>query len=61
MKDTVRFSYSKAGKEGPVTELGPEKKLFFKLDHFTGARFGLFTYSTEVAGGYGAFKDFKAV
>ncbi len=61
MKDTVRFSYAQAGNDGAFTELGPEKKLFFKLDHFTGARFGLFTYSTEIPGGYGAFKDFKAV
>lgn len=59
MRDTVRFSYSEVGKEGAFTELGPEKKLFFKLDHFTGARFGLFTYSTIISGGYGRFTDFK--
>lgn len=33
-------------------------KLHFKLDHFTGCRFGLVVYSTEVAGGYAQFSNF---
>lgn len=40
----------------------PEKaKLVFKLDHFTGCRFGLVTYSTKQAGGVGCFKDFRYI
>lgn len=40
----------------------PEKtKLSFKLDHFTGARFGLVTYATKEIGGTGCFSDFKYI
>ena len=38
---------------------GPEQELSFRLDHFTGARFGLFVYSTIQAGGAAEFSDFS--
>ncbi len=37
---------------------GPSHKLSFRLDHFTGARFGLFVYSTKDPGGTAEFSDF---
>ena len=58
MKDTATFSYSTC--EGSdFKPLGPDKKLYFKLDHFTGARFGLFIYSTKTTGGTATFSAFK--
>ena len=39
-------------------EFGPKHKLAFRLDHFTGARFGLFVYSTKESGGTAGFSDF---
>ncbi|WP_242830343.1 glycoside hydrolase family 43 protein [Butyrivibrio sp. AE3009] len=58
MKDTVRFSYAAVGSD-TFTALGPGKKLYFKLDHFTGARFGLFAYSTKTFGGAAKFMNFQ--
>ena len=40
------------------TAIGPVSKLRFKLDHFTGVRFGLFVFSTEKTGGSASFADF---
>ena len=57
MKDTAVFSYANVGSDD-FKVLGPEKKLYFKLDHFTGARFGLFVYSTKKIGGSAVFSDF---
>lgn len=37
---------------------GPDHKLYFKLDHFCGCRFGLVAYSTKEAGGTAEFRDF---
>lgn len=39
-------------------QLGPIHKLYFKLDHFTGCRVGLFYYATQEAGGTVLFQDF---
>ena len=39
--------------------IGVVHKLKFRLDHFTGVRYGLFIYSTEETGGSAAFSDFK--
>lgn len=39
--------------------LGCEHPLVFRLDHFTGCRFGLFVYSTKKTGGKASFFDFK--
>ena len=58
MKDTVQMYYIE---DGQKKSFGPESKLRFKLDHFTGARFGLFIYSTKEAGGSAAFSDFVYV
>lgn len=38
--------------------LGEPHKLYFRLDHFTGNRFGLFVQSTQQAGGEAAFSQF---
>lgn len=46
MKDEVTFN------------LGPAHKMYFKLDHFTGNRAGLFIYSTKSPGGKATFSKF---
>lgn len=38
--------------------IGITHKLCFKLDHFTGCRFGLFLYATKETGGSAVFRDF---
>ena len=38
--------------------LGPEHTVAFLLDHFVGARFGLFLYATEETGGTASFSRF---
>lgn len=55
MRDMARFSYVDGEERKP---LGPDSKLAFKLDHFTGARFGLFVFSTQESGGAACFSDF---
>ncbi len=54
--DSAIFAYSNNGSE-PKT-LGTTCMLEFKLDYFTGARFGLFVYSTKEAGGSADFSNF---
>lgn len=54
--DTAEFFFSKNGAK--PERLGTIHKLQYKLDHFTGARFGLFVYSTREAGGNAAFSNF---
>ncbi|MDE7354495.1 MAG: glycosyl hydrolase 115 family protein [Acetatifactor sp.] len=54
-KDEVRFFYQD-GEEWK--SLGTAKKLYFRLDHFTGCRFGLFLYATQETGGRAGFMDF---
>ena len=44
--------------KGEWRKIGENNNLVFDLNHFTGARFGLFAYSTEVTGGSAAFDDF---
>ena len=39
-------------------QIGSAHKMHFRLDHFTGARFGLFVYSTEQTGGTAGFRGF---
>ena len=56
MRDTGRFFYIS---DGERMQLGPEVKLRFLLDHFTGVRFGLFIYSTKECGGYAEFMQFE--
>ena len=55
MRDEGRLYYYD-GEERKA--LGPVSKLSFKLDHFTGVRFGLFVYGTEQAGASARFADF---
>ncbi len=55
--DTVSFFYNI--EPGNLKKLGKEHKLVYKLDHFTGARFGLFIYSTKEIGGNAIFSDFR--
>ena len=54
--DRAFFGYDAGNGE---TMIQPSTSLYFKLDHFTGARFGLFTFSTLKQGGYADFSDFK--
>ncbi|WP_026490441.1 glycoside hydrolase family 43 protein [Butyrivibrio sp. XBB1001] len=49
--DTAVFYYNEE-------QIGEAFKLKFMLDHFTGARFGLFVYSTVEAGGSATFSNF---
>lgn len=39
-------------------KIGITQKLYFKLDHFTGCRFGIFHYATRKTGGMACFEDF---
>ena len=41
--------------------IGTLHQLTFRLDHFTGCRFGLFVYSEKEAGGSAGFLDFKYI
>lgn len=55
MKDEAEFYYEEQGK---WIKIGITQKLFFKLDHFTGCRFGLFIYATKEIGGSASFSNF---
>lgn len=55
MKDEAVFFYED---EGQWKQIGSRKKLYFRLDHFTGCRFGLFSYATRQTGGKAAFGNF---
>lgn len=57
MKDEAKFYYFDA-KAKEYRQIGKTHKLYFKLDHFTGCRFGLFVYSTKVTGGSAGFENF---
>lgn len=54
--DTVTFYYTKEERE---IMIGEEKSLYFRLDHFTGCRTGLFYFSTKEIGGGVIFKEFQ--
>ena len=56
MMDEVTFAYEK---NGTFVPLGGAHKLEFRLDHFTGARFGLCVFATKEAGGTAVFRDFR--
>lgn len=55
LKDKLDFYYKK---NGHLVKVGTSHKLVYRLDHFTGYRFGLFVYSTQETGGEAVFKDF---
>ena len=48
MKDETVFYFDDG--QG-FKQIGIRKKLYFKLDHFSGCRFGLFVYATKETGG----------
>ena len=51
--DEVQFYYQ--DENGEFVPLGDKMKLYFKLDHFTGCRAGLFVFSTKESGGEAGF------
>ena len=55
MIDKVDFFYLK---DERFVKVGEPHKLEFRLDHFTGARFGLFVYSTKMSKGRAVFRNF---
>ncbi len=55
MKDEARFFYHNGD---DWSAIGKVHKLYFKMDHFTGCRFGLFIYSTSQIGGRADFSHF---
>ncbi len=57
-RDTAVCSICENGK---YRKIGTEHKLRFRLDHFTGCRFGLFVYSEKTAGGKAGFRDFRYI
>ena len=54
--DTAEFFYLE--KEDVWQSIGIRQPLHFKLDLFTGCRFGLFCYATVQPGGYADFLNF---
>lgn len=56
MVDEAKFYYKQ---EGEWKALGITQKLYFKMDHFTGCRFGLCYYSTKQKGGVADFMSFR--
>ena len=44
-----------------LVEIGKPHKMVYRLDHFTGYRFGLFVYSTKSVGGSAIFKKFEYI
>lgn len=60
MKDEATFYYLEPGKRFVRSwrKLGRTHKLFFRLDHFCGCRFGLVAFATKETGGNAKFKDF---
>ncbi len=54
--DTCEFFYQTGGQ---WIRLGITHKMYYKLDHFMGCRFGLFLYSTEKTGGVAEFSKFQ--
>lgn len=55
LQDRLDFFYEKKGR---FVKVGASHSMRFGLDHFCGARFGLFMYSTKKSGGNAVFKDF---
>ncbi len=55
MKDEAVFFYDDGDGWKPI---GGVHKMYYRLDHFTGYRFGLFAYSTRQPGGSAGFREF---
>lgn len=45
--------------DGNWKSIGIRQKQYFKMDHFTGCRFGLFLFSTKQTGGHADFMEFR--
>ncbi len=58
-RDKADFFYLDA--QGKWQGIGITQSLYFKLDFFTGCRFGLFVYATKEIGGKAGFSDFKYI
>ncbi|MBR3825893.1 MAG: glycoside hydrolase 43 family protein [Lachnospiraceae bacterium] len=58
MQDEAEFYYQYKKRWKRV---GEPHKLVFRLDHFTGCRFGLFNYATGQVGGEAVFKEFRYI
>ena len=56
MKDEARC-YCRVN-NGDWLPIGSVHKLYFKLDHFMGCRFGLFCYAVKETGGSACFREF---
>ncbi|SEN45625.1 Beta-xylosidase [Amphibacillus marinus] len=56
MKDVTQFYYQD---NGLFKQIGIDHKVAFKLDHFTGCRFGLFCFATKELEGSARFSTFK--
>lgn len=56
MRDTARFLVRTDAGWIPI---GHPHRLWFKLDHFTGCRFALFTQATQHVGGHADFMRFR--
>lgn len=57
-KDEVEFFYQNKKR---WRRIGGVHKLFFKMDHFMGCRFGLFIYATREKGGEAVFENFRYI
>ena len=57
-QDEVEFFYQNKNR---WKRIGGTHKLFFKMDHYMGCRFGLFNYATREKGGRAVFKDFRYI
>lgn len=55
MVDEAIFSYYNGAE---FVQIGVKHKLYFKMDHFSGCRFGLFAYATKQIGGNARFSNF---
>lgn len=55
-KDEAEFFYQEKDEWKP---LGIRQKQYFKMDHFTGCRFGLFLFSEKQTGGHVDFMEFR--
>lgn len=59
--DTAEYFFrtEAEGERSGFERLGEIHKLYFKLDHFVGCRFGLFLFSTKETGGVAEFSKFR--
>lgn len=56
---TDRADFFVKTEDGTWSKAGDSHKLYFRLDHFVGCRFGLFLFSTKAIGGTAEFSSFR--